>query len=119
MAMEPQFNPYSLHTKSYASSMKTGEAFQPSPLTQDTGLTAKPSTITSPPQDVQVTLSDEAKSLAADVSEHDTPPLKSFAYGALGMDHPKEIKESHDDAYTAGQILSALGTIGAVLAVVV
>ncbi|PSW19309.1 hypothetical protein C9I98_13150 [Photobacterium sanctipauli] len=40
---------------------------------------------------------------------------ESFAYGALGMDHPDEVKENTDDFYTAGQVLSALGTVATVL----
>ncbi len=53
--------------------------------------------------------------------ESETPAsgVEAFTYGALGMDHPNEVKNSDDGAYTAGQVLSALGTIGAVLAVVV
>lgn len=45
--------------------------------------------------------------------------VEAFTYGALGMDHPDEVKSNDDGAYTAGQVLSALGTIGAILAVVV
>lgn len=54
-------------------------------------------------------------------AEGNTPAssVEAFTYGALGMDHPDEVKNNEDDAYTAGQVLSALGTIGAVLAIVV
>ncbi|OOE45928.1 hypothetical protein BZG06_05830 [Salinivibrio kushneri] len=45
--------------------------------------------------------------------------VESFTYGALGMDHPDKVKENDDAAYGAGQFLSALGTIGTILAVVV
>lgn len=45
--------------------------------------------------------------------------VEAFTYGALGMDHPDEVKSNDDDAYMAGQVLSALGTIGAILAIVV
>ncbi|OOF11837.1 hypothetical protein BZG82_02685 [Salinivibrio sp. PR5] len=45
--------------------------------------------------------------------------VESFTYGALGMDHPDKVKENDDTAYNAGQFLSALGTIGTILAVVV
>ena len=53
--------------------------------------------------------------------ESETPAsgVEAFTYGALGMAHPDEVKKNDDGAYTAGQVLSALGTIGAVLAVVV
>lgn len=40
---------------------------------------------------------------------------ESFAYGALGMDHPDEVKSNTDNFYAAGQILSAIGTVGVVL----
>lgn len=45
--------------------------------------------------------------------------VEAFTYGVLGMDHPDEVKNNDDSAYTAGQVLSALGTIGAILAIVV
>lgn len=50
-----------------------------------------------------------------DVTSH----VESFTYGALGMAHPEDVKESDDTAYSAGQFLSALGTVGALLAIVV
>lgn len=71
---------------------------------------SSPSSETS--QDDRVTLSPEA-------IEKSGSNVRSFAYGALGMDHPSEVKDPPDDAYAAGQVLSALGTIGAVLAIVV
>ncbi len=120
MMLEPQLN-HSAYKKPTALPIKThapSQGMQPNP---PQGAAFLPQTLAQaqPIKDEEVTLSPEAKSLAAKSAEPDTPPLKSFAYGALGMDHPKEIQKSHDDAYTAGQILSALGTIGAVLAVVV
>ncbi|WP_025738910.1 hypothetical protein [Salinivibrio socompensis] len=45
--------------------------------------------------------------------------VKSFTYGALGMDHPDTVQESDDSSYTAGKFVSALGTIGTILAVIV
>nr|WP_232312848.1 hypothetical protein [Enterovibrio coralii] len=45
--------------------------------------------------------------------------VESFTYGALGMDHPEEVKSNDDAAYSAGQVLSALGTIGGLIAVLV
>ncbi|ABV38435.1 hypothetical protein Ssed_3831 [Shewanella sediminis HAW-EB3] len=45
--------------------------------------------------------------------------VKSFAYGALGMDHPDKVEEKEDDSYTAGQYLKAAATIGSVIALFV
>ncbi|MDD1793526.1 hypothetical protein L4D06_17330 [Enterovibrio makurazakiensis] len=45
--------------------------------------------------------------------------VEAFTYGALGMDHPDEVKTNDDGAYTAGQVLSAIGTIGGILAILV
>ncbi|OOF32667.1 hypothetical protein [Salinivibrio costicola] len=49
----------------------------------------------------------------------ETSAVKSFTYGALGMDHPEKVQESDDSSYTAGKFVSALGTIGTILAVIV
>lgn len=46
-------------------------------------------------------------------------PVKSLAYGALGQDHPEDVEKSTDDYYTAGQVLSALGTVGTVVSVLI
>ncbi|KMV30487.1 hypothetical protein L4D00_01075 [Photobacterium swingsii] len=75
-----------------------------------------------------VSISEEAKQkLAADAKESATEldpqkgenekPSKgeSFAYGALGMDHPAEVNKQTDEFYTAGQVLSAVGTVATVL----
>ncbi|MFD2177117.1 hypothetical protein [Veronia pacifica] len=51
--------------------------------------------------------------------DKDAGSVESFAYGALGMDHPDEVKSNDDSAYSAGQALSALGTIGAVLSILI
>lgn len=45
--------------------------------------------------------------------------VEAFTYGALGLDHPDEVKEKGNDAYSAGQMLSAIGTIGSILAILV
>ncbi|WP_163132879.1 hypothetical protein [Agarivorans sp. Alg241-V36] len=45
--------------------------------------------------------------------------VKSFAYGALGMDKPNEVKDNDDGAYTAGQVLKAIGTVGSIIAIMV
>ncbi|OOE94713.1 hypothetical protein [Salinivibrio sp. AR640] len=49
----------------------------------------------------------------------ETSAVKSFTYGALGMEHPEKVQESDDSSYTAGKFVSALGTIGTILAVIV
>ena len=45
--------------------------------------------------------------------------VKSFAYGALGMDHPDKVDQAEDDSYTAGQFLKAAATVGSVIALFV
>lgn len=77
--------------------------------------------------DTTVSISDDAKrKLAAEADtqakknadgkvEEDSSVAESFAYGALGMDHPDEVKTNSDDFYTAGQVLSAIGTVATVL----
>ncbi|MBW8183157.1 hypothetical protein [Shewanella nanhaiensis] len=45
--------------------------------------------------------------------------VKSFAYGALGMDHPDKVDQEEDDSYTAGQFLKAAATVGSVIALFV
>ncbi|OAN16975.1 hypothetical protein A3K86_08550 [Photobacterium jeanii] len=75
-----------------------------------------------------VSISEEAKQkLAADAKQNaaegkvpegeskEPSKLESLTYGALGMDHPKDVEKQSDEYYTAGQVLSAVGTIGAVL----
>lgn len=41
--------------------------------------------------------------------------VTSFAHGALGMDHPDDLKEQKDSSYSAGQYASAAVTIGALI----
>ncbi|WP_299017203.1 hypothetical protein [uncultured Photobacterium sp.] len=76
--------------------------------------------------DSTVSISEEAKLMqVADAGKHNieadeetalaTKKAESFAYGALGMDHPDEVQQNTDDFYTAGQVLSALGTVATVL----
>lgn len=75
--------------------------------------------------DTTVSISKEAKRIqAADAGKQNTnadgsmetaKKAESFTYGALGMDHPDEVKQNTDDFYTAGQVLSALGTVATVL----
>lgn len=40
---------------------------------------------------------------------------KSFAYGALGLDHPDTVPTENDTSYDAGKWLSAIGTVATVL----
>lgn len=75
----------------------------------------------------RVTLSDEGKALLAALSEIDKESkelekekgvggkVESFTYGALGMDHPDEIKEEADDSYSAGQYVKGAASVGALL----
>ncbi|MGF1685242.1 hypothetical protein L4C36_00900 [Photobacterium japonica] len=51
----------------------------------------------------------------SDSSESTQEKAESFAYGALGMDHPDDVSTNSDEFYTAGQVLSALGTVATVL----
>ncbi|MDO6499428.1 hypothetical protein [Photobacterium sanguinicancri] len=75
-----------------------------------------------------VSISEEAKQKLAADAKQSAPELEtskeggepsskgeSFAYGVLGMDHPAEVNQQTDDFYTAGQILSAVGTVATVL----
>lgn len=52
-------------------------------------------------------------------NEPEDSAVKSFAYGALGMDKPNEVKDNDDGAYTAGQVLKAIGTVGSIIAIMV
>ncbi|WP_315918192.1 hypothetical protein [Vibrio fluvialis] len=75
----------------------------------------------------KVTLSEEGKALLAalkEIEDGKTPDIKdkslgdkveSFAYGALGMGHPNDVKKEDDSSYSAGQYLSAAATIGSIL----
>lgn len=79
--------------------------------------------------ETRVSISEEAKRIhAADADKQNieaggtkavTEKAESFAYGALGMDHPDDIQENTDEYYTAGQALSALGTVATVLIAIV
>ncbi|GLS90186.1 hypothetical protein GCM10007916_12530 [Psychromonas marina] len=78
----------------------------------------------------QVNISEEAKllqaaSVNADQSEKGvkdrnlSDDVESFAYGALGMEHPDEVEEEKDGSYTAGQYLKGALTVGALILAVV
>lgn len=49
-------------------------------------------------------------------AESDGGELKSFAFGALGLDHPDHIDENSDSSYSAGQYVKAVATIGGMIA---
>lgn len=68
---------------------------------------------------IQATDADKQNSEAGGATDVTAKKAESFAYGALGMDHPDEVKENTDDYYTAGQALSALGTVATVLIAIV
>jgi hypothetical protein len=83
-------------------------------------------------RDGKVSLSKEGKALLAalqDVEKQEAAAkekdktvgdkVESFTYGALGMKHPDQIKETEDDSYSAGQYLSAAATVGAILLAIV
>ncbi len=69
---------------------------------------------------VSEVITSPAASSAKDVPEKDeaaqSTSVKSFAYGALGMDHPDKVEQKQDDSYTAGQYLKAAATLGSVIA---
>ncbi len=80
----------------------------------------------------KVTLSDEGKALLEALKQIDKESkaeaekdksvgdkVESFAYGALGMEHPDKAEEEQDSSYSAGQYLSAAATIGTILLAIV
>ncbi|PSU32949.1 hypothetical protein [Photobacterium lutimaris] len=79
-----------------------------------------------PASQTKVSISDQARQLQADdaaaqkaqrqTAEEDIgDKAEAFAYGALGMDHPDEVKANSDGFYNAGQWLAAAGTVATVL----
>ncbi|MBY5947125.1 hypothetical protein [Photobacterium rosenbergii] len=79
-----------------------------------------------PASQTQVSISDEARQRQADDSAAQKAKpeaegkdmgdkAESFAYGALGMDHPDDVKANSDGYYNAGQWLAAAGTVATVL----
>ena len=86
-----------------------------------------PSTSTAKPEIAEstVTLSEAAKTKLAQeqqasattTTESDEgSDLKSFTFGALGLDHPDKVEEKEDSSYTAGQYVKAAATIGGMIA---
>ncbi|MGR5064593.1 hypothetical protein [Photobacterium sp. DNB22_13_2] len=79
-----------------------------------------------PASQTKVSISDQARQLQADDAMAQKAKLQetekdmgdkaeAFAYGALGMDHPDEVKSNSDGFYNAGQWLAAAGTVATVL----
>jgi hypothetical protein len=46
-------------------------------------------------------------------------PIKSFAYGSLGLGHPEEEAQHHDGFYSAGKWLAAAITVGGLISLCV
>ncbi|WP_394147363.1 hypothetical protein [Shewanella atlantica] len=96
-----------------------GPSFQPlSPAASQTSSQSKLQHLSQSDSDV---LPDPVgtKDSAEKAKEEPSGGVKSFAYGALGMDHPDEVEKKEDDSYTAGQYLKAAATIGSVIALFV
>ncbi|MCL1058771.1 hypothetical protein L2729_12345 [Shewanella gelidimarina] len=76
--------------------------------------------------DTSVTLSEAGKDklmleqqTPATADTDETTDLKSFAFGALGLDHPDQIEDKEDSSYTVGQYVKAAATIGGMIAMFV
>ena len=70
-----------------------------------------------------VTLSDAAKAklaqeqpVSATTEAEQGTDLKSFTFGALGLDHPDTVEQKEDSSYTVGQYVKAAATIGGMIA---
>ena len=107
-------------------------AAQPSVVSaEQAAAKAAPQPSDTPTSQTKVSISDEARQLQADDSaaqntksqeaksqqaEKDMgDKAEAFAYGALGMDHPEDVKANDDGYYNAGQWLAAAGTVATVL----
>ena len=102
-----------------------------SPKAENSSINLSPTAIKLQTQDGSTQMPDSGKSselLVEPANRKDTSEkgesaqssgVKSFAYGALGMDHPDKVEEKEDDSYTAGQYLKAAATIGSVIALFV
>ena len=49
----------------------------------------------------------------------ETNHTQSFVYGALGINQPDGTKTDDNTAYTAGQVLKAIGTVGSIIAIII
>ena len=126
------------HSATYTpASLQATAQPQPSVVAEEQAtatITRQPSD--TPVAETKVSISDEARKLQADdraAQNGKLPEAKpqeaktqeaekdlgdkaeAFAYGALGMDHPEEVKASSDGYYNAGQWLAAAGTVATVL----
>lgn len=73
--------------------------------------------------DTSVTLSEAGKDKLRleqqTAATDETTDLKSFAFGALGLDHPDQVEDKEDSSYTVGQYVKAAATIGGMIAMFV
>lgn len=103
---------------------------RPSPPNLISQAPIKPDSTTTPlsVESNRVTLSEEGRALLAALQELEQgstvstskdktvgDKVESFTYGALGMDHPDNMKKVEDSSYSAGQYLSAAATIGGIV----
>jgi hypothetical protein len=95
------------------------------------------STTSSPSEDSAVTISPEGAAIAAQEANSsqsdaatagttddpgntaDVSPLKSLAYGTLGLERPDQPQENHNPFYTAGRWIAAGLTIGGIISLLV
>ncbi|WP_347558506.1 hypothetical protein [Robbsia sp. KACC 23696] len=59
-----------------------------------------------------------AKSADAEKKSEKPSPMKSLAYGALGLPSPEEQAKNTNQAYSTGKWIAALGTVGGLLAMI-
>lgn len=65
------------------------------------------------------TATNKQENTAKKQDEPENNYVKSFTYGALGIDKPSEVDKNEDSGYTAGAVLKAIGTIGSIIAIIV
>lgn len=100
-----------------ASNETVGTVDQPSP----SGSVQITSTESPLPEDTSVKKTVQSDSSSENASEDDAvgsaPALKSFTYGALGLERPEETTQNEDVSYTSGQWLKAAVSIGTLVAI--
>lgn len=62
---------------------------------------------------------DKAEKLVKEESKTVGDKVESFAYGALGMDHPDDMEVTTDGSYSAGQYFKGALAVGAILLAIV
>jgi hypothetical protein len=79
------------------------------------------SATSSPSQDSAVTISPEGAAISAQEtdSQQSVSPLKSLAYGTLGLERPDQSQENRNPFYTAGRWIAAGLTIGGIISLLV